>query len=193
MKARIWAASAALVTASLTAPVASAKDCRASDKQVQLSQCTDQINTSVQRTDIGIGHLYRCQAYDVLGNYAEALADCIEANRLMPEDGSVHNSMSIIFQNMGRHDQAVHASVEAIDLNPDNGSYFNTRANAHCGAGNIEASMDDRMSAANKGLYTLGRIQEILKARGFYDGPITAEFGAEARAALEAWTRAGCR
>ena len=168
-------------------------DCRDSNRDLQVQKCTNAIQTASSDRDRATGHLYRCQAYDMLGKYADALADCQEAVRLNPDDNSTHNSISIIYQNMGRHEQAVDAATRAIQGNDKIAGYFNTRANAHCMVGNIDESMNDRMVAMNKGLYTPKRIQEILAGKGFYKGPLDGNFGQGSRAALRDWTQAGCK
>ncbi|MEM1161016.1 MAG: tetratricopeptide repeat protein [Pseudomonadota bacterium] len=172
---------------------AQSTDCRDNNREIQIGKCTNAIKNARSDSERAAAHLYRCQAYDILGQYAEALADCQEAGRLNPSDNSVHNSISIIYQNLGRHDQAIAASSRAISGNDSVAGYFNTRSNAHCKAGNINASMNDRMLAMNKGLYTPQRIQEILKNKGYYNGPLDGNFGGGSRAALESWTRDGCK
>ena len=44
-----------------------------------------------------------------------------------------------------------------------------------------------------KGLVEPVALQSILKRDGFYKGPLDGLIGKGSRAALRAWTRAGCR
>ncbi|MEM7189719.1 MAG: tetratricopeptide repeat protein [Pseudomonadota bacterium] len=184
----------AILLMSLATPAsAQDSDCRDNNREIQIGKCTNVIKNATSDQDRAAGYLYRCQAHDMLGNYADALADCQESLALNPSDSSIHNSISIIYQNLGRHQQAVTASTRAIEDNDTVAGYYNTRANAHCGVGNVDQSINDRMLAMNKGLYTPQRIQEILKNKGYYNGAIDGSFGAGSRAALRSWTLDGCK
>ncbi len=167
-------------------------DCRNDDRYVQIEQCTVDLVAATSDTARSEALLYRCQAYDMLGQYQEAVDDCLRAKEYNPRDASIHNSLSIIYQNMDKIPSAIAASSEAIALSDTSGGYFNVRSNAYCAAGRIEKSVDDRLSAMRKGYFTERRLQEILQSFGYYDGPLDGDFGSGSISALRRWTAAGC-
>jgi len=66
------------------------------------------------------------------------------------------------------------------------------RAAAYCALGEVEASVEDRLRLLELGRFSARELQEFLKDRGFYEAAIDGIFGRGSRAALRAWTEAGC-
>ena len=188
---RLLIAAAILLAGSLPA-AAQSKDCRNEDRTKQIEQCTAIIrDATVSDPRKATAYLYRCQAHDMLKRYNEARIDCLEALRL-GDDPSAWNSLSIVYQNRGRLNDAVDASNKAV-AKSDRANYLNTRSNANCRAGNVDASVRDRMEAMNRGHFKPASVQSILKSKGYYNGLLDGKFGESSRAALRAWTRDGCR
>lgn len=183
----------AVGTIGMTAPVQaqSNDDCRNNDRAKQVQQCTQMIANAGDDRQKSIGFLYRCQAHDMLGNFKLALADCKESLKF-GEDASTHNSLAIIYQNLGDYSSAVAESTKAIRGNPDRGNYYNTRANGNCKAKNYQASYEDRLAALNKGHFSPSSLQTALKNRGYYSGNVDGNFGTGSKSALRNWTFAGC-
>lgn len=175
-------------------PTAAAADCRKKDKNAQLAACTAEIRASgATKAQKRTGYLYRCQANDILGKFNEARIDCLESLRL-GDDASTWNSLSIVYQNLGRYSDALDASNKAVAKTKKNkGSFTNTRANAHCKAGNVNASVNDRLAAINLGHFSAKRVQQFLKGKGVYNGLVDGKFGSGSKAALRKWTAGGCR
>lgn len=181
------------MTASLPA-AAQSEDCRRDDTAAQVKACTATIrNLGASKSQKSIAYLYRCQAHDVRGDYSEARIDCLESLRLA-DDASTWNSLSIVYQNMGRLNDAIDASNSAVSRGGRGiANYYNTRSNAHCKAGNVNASVNDRIEAMNRGKFKPKTVQSLLKNKGYYNGLLDGKFGSGSKTALRAWTRDGCR
>lgn len=147
---------------------------------------------SAPQNMLGLAYLYRCQAKDLLGQPGDALADCLASRDLIPEEFQLFNSLSIVYRRLGRPDEALAAAQQAMDLAPDKHAAWNGRANARCDLGLYEESYSDRLKALDLGRFTAKGVQRLLKDKGYYKAKIDGDFGRGSRAALRAWTKAGC-
>ena len=67
-----------------TAAHAENGECRVEDKNKQIELCSIEIAKAPNDRVKRIGYLYRCQAFDILGNYGAALGDCERARDFLP-------------------------------------------------------------------------------------------------------------
>ncbi|MEM7743192.1 MAG: peptidoglycan-binding domain-containing protein [Pseudomonadota bacterium] len=164
------------------------------DPAAQIAACTAVIDAgNALPPDLGLAHLYRCQAHDMNQRYADALPDCERAAGILTRDPAAHNSLAIVLLNLDRPAEALDPATRAVTLLPTHGSVYNVRADVHCRLGNTDAAVADRLDALQHGRYTAENLQEFLKIRGHYQGAIDGAFGKGSRAALRAWTDAGCQ
>ena len=163
------------------------------DADQMIAACTEVI-ASDQATpkDLVDAYLYRCQAYDRKGEPNLGLADCLQSRRMDESNTSVHNSLSILYQNLGRFEEGVASAQQAVSLAPDDATARNTLSNATCRAGLVDLSVESRLEAMRLGRFDAGGLQTALKNRGYYSGPVDGKFGSGSQAALRAWTQAGC-
>ena len=175
-----------------TAAHAENGECRVEDKNKQIELCSIEIAKAPNDRVKGIGYLYRCQAFDILGNYSAALGDCERARDFLPEDGSVYNSIAIVHSNMGENSKAIAASSQAIKLTPSNGTFYNVRSHSYCEIRETNASVEDRLKAMRNGAFSAAQLQQYLQDAGYYSGSIDGNFGSASVNALERWTIDGC-
>ena len=165
-----------------------------SDRLRQIEACTQMIrDPSLSNYRRAGAYLYRCQAKDVSGKPAAALADCRKAIELEDGDAASYNSLSIVHQGLKQWEEAIAASDEAIAIGgADIANFYNTRANARCGAKQVYGSVVDRLLAIRYGAVDAKNAQRLLKRDGFYTGVIDGKFGPASEAALKAWTENRC-
>ena len=168
--------------------------CKNREDPVRMEQaCSADIrNSATSDYDRGVAYLYRCQAIDMQGRPEEALADCLAAKDANPDDSSIYNSLTIIYLNLNQPERALAAAQRGVDLKPEDGDYVNGRANARCAMGLYEGSYKDRLRALELGRFTAKGLQNAMRSRGYYKGPVDGKFGPSSRSAVQAWTNAGC-
>jgi tetratricopeptide (TPR) repeat protein len=158
-----------------------------SDRARQIRACTQIIQgASANNARRAGAYLYRCQAKDLLKQTAGAIADCERSISLRGTDPSSWNSMAIVYQGAKRWQDAIQAATHAITIGGDRiGNYYNTRANARCGAKEIYGSVADRIQAIKHGRLNASTTQKFLKKQGFYQGAIDGAFGPASENALQ--------
>ncbi len=178
-----------------TPAAAQSTDCRISgDNAGQIKRCTEVIaNKRTSMNDRGIAYLYRCQAHDFGKQFTFALADCLTAADLNPDDSSVHNSLNIVYRNLGRLEESVDAASTAIKMTDGTkGAHFAGRAASLCKLGRVDQSVRDRVKAIELGYLGVEQVQSFLSNQGFYSGSPDGVMNRRTREALRAWTKSGC-
>ena len=119
------------------------------------------------------------------GDLAGAMAAHDRALEL--EKGTVYrlNNRGVTRLALGETSLAIADFDAAVSLYGENGTVLDNRATAHCRAGNVDASVTDRLTAISLGAVDEADLGAAISAAGIDSGGSVAE-------AIEAWTRAGC-
>ena len=134
----------------------------------------------------------RGNAYAFLGDLLKAFRDHEQALELAPDRATSWHNRGVDFEEMGQYERALSDYRSALDLDPDHRAAHLGLATANCKLSRVKASAQARLKMVEKGLLSAIDLQTILKNEGFYRGPLDGKFGKGSRAALWAWTRAGC-
>lgn len=127
-----------------------------------------------------------------LGSLLEALADHERALALEPDYVAARHNRAVDLEELGRYAEALDAYRAVSTAAPDHLGSRLGQASASCKLGRVNASAEARLGALADGLLDARTLQIRLRDEGFYRGPIDGLFGKGSRAALGAWTRAGC-
>lgn len=138
------------------------------------------------------GWTNRGNAHAILGDLLAALSDHERALELAPESASAWHNRAVDFEELGEHKKALADYRKALTLDPVHVGSHTGLATANCKLSRVKASMQLRLEMITKGLVEALDVQRLLKAEGFYKGPLDGLFGKGSRAALQAWTRKGC-
>ncbi|MEM9138812.1 MAG: tetratricopeptide repeat protein [Pseudomonadota bacterium] len=134
----------------------------------------------------------RGNAHAALGDMLSALADHDRALALEPDNPSAWMNRGADREDLGQYRAALEDYAQAIKLDPRHRGAHIGLATARCKLGQAKASAEARLRAVEKGLIDAKALQVTLQDEGFYKGAIDGIFGKGSRAALRAWTRAGC-
>ncbi len=134
----------------------------------------------------------RGNAHAALGDLLAALGDHSRAIELDPDYVAAWHNRGVDHEELGQYKNALEDYRQTISLAPDHKGSHVGLATANCKLGRVQTSAKARLAAIEKGLLDAVEMQELLKAEGFYRGPIDGIFGKGSRAALRAWTRKGC-
>ena len=126
------------------------------------------------------------------GDLDAAIADHAKAVEIDPDYVDAWINLARDHEEAGEHEHAIEAYTGALEAEPELAEALANRSALHCTVGNVEASIADRLRLLDIGFFTAEQLQEFLQNRDYYDGPIDGIFGAGSRAALTAWTEAGC-
>ena len=126
------------------------------------------------------------------GDLDAAIADHAKAVEIDPDYVDAWINLARDHEEAGEPEQAIEAYTGALEAEPELAEALANRSALHCTVGNVEASIADRLRLLDIGFFTAEQLQEFLQNRDYYDGPIDGIFGAGSRAALTAWTEAGC-
>lgn len=127
-----------------------------------------------------------------MGRLDLALDDHNRAIALDPDYVFAYNNRGADYEDMGENLKALADYSRALALDPNYANGYKSRSNARCKLGIVENSVRDRLEAIRRGALTAPGMQRRLKKRGFYRGAIDGAFGPASKAALRAWTEAGC-
>ncbi|MFK7945055.1 MAG: tetratricopeptide repeat protein [Paracoccaceae bacterium] len=134
----------------------------------------------------------RGNAHAALGDMLAAKADHEAAVALDPEYVAARHNLAVDLEEMGEYRAALTAYRAVLAQDPAHKGARVGLATASCKLGRIKSSAEARVSAITRGALDASQMQVLLQSVGFYKGPIDGIFGKGSRAALWAWTRAGC-
>lgn len=134
----------------------------------------------------------RGNAHAALGDMLSALVDHSRAIELDPGYVAAWHNRGVDHEELGQYREALADYRQVLTLAPGHKGSHIGLATANCKLGKVKTSARARLTAIEKGLLDAVEMQELLKAEGFYSGPIDGIFGKGSRAALRAWTRKGC-
>ncbi|MEO1491159.1 MAG: tetratricopeptide repeat protein [Pseudomonadota bacterium] len=134
----------------------------------------------------------RGNAHAALGDMLKALADHSRAIEIDPKYVSAWHNRGVDHEELGNPRAALADYRQALDLDPDHRGARLGLATANCRLGRAKTSSAARLDAINRGHIDPSAFQRVLQNAGHYRGPIDGKFGRGSRAALRAWTRAGC-
>jgi type IV pilus assembly protein PilF len=115
-------------------------------------------NTAKLKQQAG-NHINVGSAYLGAGQYAPAVKEFAEAERLTPDDPKVHFLLGIAYHGRGLDDKAIVSFQRAIGINPDDSAAHNFLGAIYLGKGRL----DDAIASFNKAL-----------GNPLYDTPATA-------------------
>lgn len=144
------------------------------------------------RDDFAPAFSNRGNAHAALGDMLMALADHDRAIELDPTYVSAWHNRGVDNEELGNARTALDDYRKALSLNAEHGGSRIGLATANCRLGRTKASSAARLDAINRGHIDPAEFQRTLKRAGHYNGEIDGKFGKASRAALRAWTRAGC-
>jgi len=139
-----------------------------------------------------VGYNNRGNLHFRMGNLESAIADHAQAVEIRPDYLEAWSNLGADYRAAGDLEDSVSALGQALEIDPDNIPALTDRAAALCELGEVEASVEDRLRLLELGRFSEEELQVFLQERGFYDGAIDGIFGRGSRAALRAWTAAGC-
>jgi tetratricopeptide (TPR) repeat protein len=94
----------------------------------------------------------RAFAYEWLGKYDEAIADCNLAITIDPRDPDGYESRASVYHKTGQHDLAIADYTKAISLNSKDAIYcYHERGKIHQELGRYDAAIADYTKALNVG------------------------------------------
>ena len=134
----------------------------------------------------------RGNAHAELGDMLAALTDHEAALAIAPKDVAALHNRAVDLEELGRHRDALTAYEAVLAVDPDHAGARIGRATANCKLGRSQSSAKARLAAIETGALDATEMQVLLQTEGFYRGAIDGIFGKGSRAALRAWTRAGC-
>jgi tetratricopeptide (TPR) repeat protein len=142
--------------------------------------------------DFAVGFNNRGNVLAMMGDLEGAVADHTRAIEIDPEYSDAYFNRGRDFEELGDPEAAVRDYARALEADPDYVLARLSRAAAHCDLGNVDEAVADQLALLEIGHFTAEQMQEFLKSREFYTGPIDGIFGQGSRAALRAWAEAGC-
>ncbi len=134
----------------------------------------------------------RGNAHAALGDMVRALADHNRAIEIDPDYVAAWHNRGVDNEEMGNPRAAIEDYRKALSLDPDHRGSRIGIATANCRLGRAKTSAKARLEAITRGHIDAAEFQVILQMAGHYRGEIDGKFGRGSRAALRAWTRAGC-
>jgi len=142
--------------------------------------------------DFAAGYNNRGNLHARQGDLDAAIADHAQAVEIDPGYVEAWFNLGADHEDAGDRPAAVEAYSAALDADPDYTAALTSRAAVLCELGRVEASVADRLRLLETGYFSARDLQQFLKDRGYYDSVIDGIFGRGSRAALIAWTEAGC-
>lgn len=159
----------------------------------RLERALSDLNTALLLDpEYAVGYNNRGNLHFRMGNLEAAIADHAQAVEIRPDYLAGWSNLGADYRAVGDLEDAVAALDKALEIEPDNLPALTDRAAALCTLGRVDASVADRLKLLELGRFSATELQEFLKARGFYESAIDGIFGRGSRAALRAWTAAGC-
>ena len=95
------------------------------------------------RENTGIAYNNRCAAQNILGNYEEAISDCTNAVKFVPDYALAFGNRCRAHMLIKRYDEAVSDCNRAIELDSKNASFFFHRARSYQGLGQTARAIED--------------------------------------------------
>lgn len=144
--------------------------------------------------DAGYAPAYsnRGNAHAALGDMLKALADHSRAVEIDAAYVSAWHNRGVDHEELGNPRAALEDYRKALSLDPDHSGSRIGLATANCRLGRAKTSAEARLDAIQRGHIDAADFQRTLQKAGLYRGAIDGKFGRASRAALRAWTRAGC-
>jgi len=139
-----------------------------------------------------VGYYNRGNLNARMGNIEAAIDDHSQAVELAPDYVEAWFNLAKDHEDDGDLEAAVEAYGRALEVDPSFTAALTSRAAALCELGRVEASIADRLQLLNTGFFSARDLQQFLKERGYYSAALDGIFGRGSRAALRAWTEAGC-
>jgi peptidoglycan hydrolase-like protein with peptidoglycan-binding domain len=121
-------------------------ECHSSDTEKRLIGCTAIINSKARRSSFSLWDALdgRCWAYNDLGQYESAVADCREAIRLAPKRRPyAFNNLGRALLGLGNNQDAISAFTTAIELKSHLASAYFGRAKAYSQSGKSDLARTD--------------------------------------------------
>ena len=115
-------------------------------KRVYESELAD-ANKALQTESNVSNYCRRAFAYEGLGKYDEAIADCNVAIGLDPRDSSGYESRASVYHKTGQHDLAIADYTKAISLDPEPADCYRERGKIHQELGRYDAAISDYTKA----------------------------------------------
>ncbi len=126
--------------------------------------------------------------------YDRALDEYANAIRLRPGYLNAHFNRAGVLMSLGRYDEARQDYDAVLAAEPDIGEAYAGRADAHCAAGDVAASIADREAAIGTGVLAQADFVAYLSEKGYAArADASDEIDDELfLKALTDWTAAGC-
>ena len=134
----------------------------------------------------------RGNAHAALGDMLKARADHEKALELDPGFIAARHNLAVDLEELGRYADALATYREGLKRAPNHKGSRIGLATASCKLGRVKTSAEARLEAIGSGALDAVGMQRMLQSQGYYRGAIDGIFGKGSRAALWAWTRAGC-
>lgn len=67
----------------------------------------------------------RAAAYSKIGNYQQAIADCLDALSIDPSYSKAYGRLGLAYSSLQKHKEAKESYQKALEMEPDNESYKN--------------------------------------------------------------------
>lgn len=134
----------------------------------------------------------RGNAHAALGDMLRALEDHNRAIEIDPNYVSAWHNRGVDHEELGNPHAALNDYRKVLDIDPNHRGSRIGLATAACRLGRAKSSAEARLDAIRRGHIDPATFQRLLKQAGHYRGEIDGKFGKGSRAALRAWTRAGC-
>jgi tetratricopeptide (TPR) repeat protein len=92
-------------------------------------------------------YINRGNAYNILGNYREAIKDLSRANELDPNSADAHNNLGFAYSNEGRIEKAIEELKKALRLRPDLAEAHYNLGNAYSRKGMTDKALEEYKKA----------------------------------------------
>ena len=136
-----------------------------------------------------IHYLNRGRSYHELGEFDFAIEDFDRAIALVPDNSVAYNNRGTTYHELGEFSLAIADFDRAIALDPDNVSAYNNRASAACllRVPRTPLALEDVLMSIQLMPQRASQIQEFLRSKGFYHGPVDGNFDEASQAAFRAY------